>query len=71
MTAAARKLRAVPPSPLFHARPEWAHPNNENHQERYLAAVSFLRRDLVSRWTLDHKATRTRPLARNQENATP
>lgn len=31
-------------------RPEWAHPTNERHRARYLAAIRYLRRGGRSKW---------------------
>ncbi len=37
----------------FKARPEWAYPENAEHQAAYLRAIAFLRRGGRSRWIVD------------------
>jgi hypothetical protein len=56
----ARRLRSVAVAavqpPRFPERPEWAHPMNDPHRARYVAAVAFLRAG--KGWLLDRPATR-------------
>lgn len=56
--SAARRLRSVaaPDQALFATRADWAHPHNERHAKRYVAAVAYLRRNRPSQWVMDRNS---------------